>query len=491
MAYYTTTLQKGSTGVETKKWQEFLQSKGYDLEIDGIFGDETEKYTKDYQRNHRDLDADGIVGEKTWTRAGFTDGNEAISAPTASPLPEAPEYSNTMWDSTDKGEEALDDYNDAKAAVNSYGDFKYANQEQLDAIMNSILNREQFSYNFNEDAFYQMYKDKFMKQGKMASADVMGQAAAMTGGYGNSYAATVGNQAYQASLEQLNDVIPELYQMAYDRYNQEGQDLYNKYGLLNSDYERAYGQHQDEYNKLMDSLGIAKSDYYDGADMHYTEQSNKNSIASQQFNDAMSIWQSESDNAWKQAQWDEEARRYATELAYQQERDFVADQQWQKDYDAVYGSKSTGGSGGSGGSGGGSGSSGGGSYDNGSLDAEKIKALQKALGVTADGKYGANTKQAAGGLSADEAYKKYVLGQKPQPKTSTNLMDFNRDQYSKNVKEKGGSFYADALADLKAMKKAGKDNKSAQSYLSELVANSLLTGTEYSRLYNLYRDNKL
>ena len=210
---------------------------------------------------------------------------KSVSAPR--PMPDAPSYDFTSWDDTTKGEDAWKVYNDAKDAVFGYGDFTYANQTELDAIMDSILNRKPFSYNFNEDAFYQMYKDKYTKQGKMAAADVMGQAAAMTGGYGNSYAATVGNQAYLASLENLNDVLPELYQMAYDRYNQEGQDLYNKYGLLNSDYERAYGEYVNEYNKLMDALGIARGDYYDGADMYYAEQSNANSIEKQRYEDAM------------------------------------------------------------------------------------------------------------------------------------------------------------------------------------------------------------
>ena len=77
------------------------------------------------------------------------------------------------------------------------------------------------------------------------------------------------------------------------------------------------------------------------------------------------------------------------------------------------------------------------------------------------------------------------------PKSSTNLMDFNRDQYSKNVEANGGSYYGSALNDLKELKENGASNKTAQTYLADLVANSLITGSEYSNLYNKYRDNKL
>jgi hypothetical protein len=138
----------------------------------------------------------------------------------------------------------------AEAALNAQlaqkpGEYKSQWQAQLDDAINKILNREKFSYDLNGDALYQQYKDKYIQQGKMAMADTMGQAAAMTGGYGSSYAASVGNQAYQQSLQQLNDVVPELYQMAYDRYNQEGQNLYNQYAMLGERENAEYGRHRD------------------------------------------------------------------------------------------------------------------------------------------------------------------------------------------------------------------------------------------------------
>ena len=78
-------------------------------------------------------------------------------------------------------------------------------------------------------------------------------------------------------------------------------------------------------------------------------------------------------------------------------------------YDSLYGTgKLT--SGGS--SGGGSTGKKKGSYSNGSLTNEQVKQLQKYYGVTADGKWGTNSKKAAGGLTADKAWAKYSKGQK-------------------------------------------------------------------------------
>lgn len=118
--------------------------------------------------------------------------------------------------------------------------------EAVQRAQGAYTGREKFSFDLNGDALYQQYKDRFIQQGKMAMQDTMGQAAAMTGGYGNSYASTAGNQAYQAHLEGLNDVVPELQQMAYDRYKQEGQELLTAYQMALGEYEAKYGEYSDQ-----------------------------------------------------------------------------------------------------------------------------------------------------------------------------------------------------------------------------------------------------
>ena len=251
--FYSGSIQKGSKGDDTKKWQEFLNTQGYGLSVDGDFGDVTYNATVDWQKNNG-LTADGIVGEQTWGKAGYSNINNPISAPEVKPF----EYEDYTEGSSvvDAGKKKTD----AENAVNNYGDFSYSKTDDFQAIIDKILNREKFSYDLNGDALYQQYKDKYIQQGKMAMQDTMGQAAAMTGGYGNSYAASVGNQAYQAQLNNLNDVIPELYQMAYDKYNQEGQDMYNQYSMLADDRNTEYGMWADKRNQL-----LTDRDYYENA----------------------------------------------------------------------------------------------------------------------------------------------------------------------------------------------------------------------------------
>lgn len=152
---------------------------------------------------------------------------------------------------THKESQAVSDYRNKMTdyeANNNPGEWDTSQYQAVLDASNAYNNRKAFSYDLNGDALYQQYKDKYINQGRLAMADTIGQASAMTGGYGSSYAVTAGNQAYQSHLQNLNDIVPQLYQMAYDRYNQEGQDLLNKYNMASDMYENKYGEYMDKVN---------------------------------------------------------------------------------------------------------------------------------------------------------------------------------------------------------------------------------------------------
>lgn len=135
------------------------------------------------------------------------------------------------------------------------GDFKSRFESQLDDIYNKIMNREKFTYDMNSDVLYQQYRDQYVTQGRQAMEDTMGQAAAMTGGYGNSYAETAGQQAYQGYLQQLNDKVPELYNMAYERYKDEGD-------WMGRQYELTKGRYDDDWNQWQANRSFWNDEYW-------------------------------------------------------------------------------------------------------------------------------------------------------------------------------------------------------------------------------------
>lgn len=306
------TLKIGATGKDVKELQSNLNNRGYNLAVDGIFGKDTLSAVKGYQASNN-LAVDGIVGNNTWGSLIQPINTSTSSSQSTTTQPKS--YSNVDLSKYNNGFQASDEYNtavnkktEAENPVSNYGDFEYSQKDLYDSVIDKIFNREKFSYDLNGDALYQQYKDKYIQQGKMAMQDTMGQAAAMTGGYGNSYAATAGNQAYQAQLQNLNDVIPELYQMAYDKYNQEGQDLYNQYAMLADEKNTEYAQWGDKYNQL-----LTERDY----------QSNEaNNIYNKEYGEYTDAYNRDYNQYWNE-----------TNFGYQKDRDAVADTQWQAQFD--------------------------------------------------------------------------------------------------------------------------------------------------------------
>lgn len=124
-------------------------------------------------------------------------------------------------------------------------------------------NRGEFEYDLNNDALYNQYKNSYVEQGKLAAKDTIGQVSSLTGGYGNSYAQTAGQQTYQNYLQQLNDKVPELYNLQYNKWLQEGDDLYKQWqiatSLENQDYDRFITERQYEADEAYRKWQMSRS----------------------------------------------------------------------------------------------------------------------------------------------------------------------------------------------------------------------------------------
>ena len=147
-------------------------------------------------------------------------------------------------------------------------DYTSRYDDEITSLYEQLRGRGPFRYDSATDPLYQQYVQDYTRQGQMAMRDTMGQAAALTGGYGSSYAQSVGQQQYDAYLRRLADVLPETYGMALQSWQAEGQDLQRRYSaaaaLEQSDYER-YLDELAQYNRAVDR---ARSD----ADKAYERQ---------------------------------------------------------------------------------------------------------------------------------------------------------------------------------------------------------------------------
>ncbi|MGN0982805.1 MAG: hypothetical protein ACI4O0_07940 [Candidatus Limivicinus sp.] len=147
------------------------------------------------------------------------------------------DYSNTMA-ALKESEFALPEYS------SSY-------DQQITELYNKIVSREPFKYDPMSDSLYGQYREQYTRMGRMAMMDSMGKAAALTGGYGSSYAQKVGQQEYDEYLQKLGEVMPELYGAAYQRYKDQGEALESQYQRLT----RLEGQ---EYDRYRDQVEDAK-----------------------------------------------------------------------------------------------------------------------------------------------------------------------------------------------------------------------------------------
>ena len=286
-------LKYGSTGTEVKDLQQKLIDAGYGDTVgkaDGVFGAKTQKAVTEYQKANG-LTVDGIAGKNTLgslnsgnagsalaqgvvngakQAAGGTAGGNAdggakntgsdTSGTTGSSTFTYGSYADMKSDVVKEAEAILAQYGSTKPGewVDPYKD-KYM------GYLNQYENRDPFSYDFNNDPLYQQYRDQYTQQGQLAMMDAMGQAAALNGGYGSSYAQTVGQQTYNQQLGQLNEMMPELYQMAYDQYGREGQqmlDMFNMYlGLSEQDYSQYQAGLENWYREYDRLASNANTEY--------------------------------------------------------------------------------------------------------------------------------------------------------------------------------------------------------------------------------------
>ena len=142
---------------------------------------------------------------------------------------------------------------------------------------------------------YQQMVDRYLQQGQQAMMDTMGQAAALTGGYGNSYAQTAGQQTYQGYLQGANDMLPQFYQMALDRYNSEGDALIQPYGLLSDQEDTAYGRYVDQMNQYFTELDRLQNAYDNERSFDYGQFIDDRNYQYQQNKDSQQLAQAQVD----------------------------------------------------------------------------------------------------------------------------------------------------------------------------------------------------
>lgn len=161
--------------------------------------------------------------------------------------------------------------------------------DELDSLIKDYKNRGSFEYDPNSDMLYQNYLTAMQNAGQMAMKDTMGQAAALTGGYGSSYSTAAANGAYNNYLQTANDNLVNFYNMAMDKYKlDQDKDLqaieltklqddtvYDRLkdaysanaNRAESIYAKDYQTYADSINQANKAAAMMQNDYWTGEQM--------------------------------------------------------------------------------------------------------------------------------------------------------------------------------------------------------------------------------
>lgn len=234
---------------------------------------------------------------------------------------------------------------------NQPGQYQSQFQGQMDSLLQQYQSRQPFQYDVNADALFQQAAQRAQQQGQKAMMDTMGQASALTGGYGNSYAMGAGQQAYQAQLQGLYDNLPQYYQMAADQYDRQGQNILQQYGMMADLENQAYNRYQDSMDRYYQGLDRLQGAYENERAYDYNVFADNRDfdygVAQDQANrDYRAERDAVADRQWDQ-QWAYQQQRdqvadsqWADKFQYQKDRDAVGDKQWQTQWDYATGQDS-------------------------------------------------------------------------------------------------------------------------------------------------------
>lgn len=158
--------------------------------------------------------------------------------------------------------------------LGSFGSFSYGEaptyentfaQQQKD-LLDRILNREDFSWSKETDPQWSSYKKSYLREGDRATANALAQASAASGGRPSSHAVNAATQAGDYYATKLNDVIPTLYQQAYERYLDEYNMKLKDLNAVNQQEQLDYAKHLDRLGQFNTDRGFAYQNYADDYD---------------------------------------------------------------------------------------------------------------------------------------------------------------------------------------------------------------------------------
>lgn len=250
--------------------------------------------------------------------------------------------SQETWDAINTPFNASTAYQDAMNLTNQLREQLTSGRtsftDQIKDLLDQIQNRDKFSYDMSNDTLFQQSLASAMASGKTAMQDTMGQASALTGGYGSTYATSAANQQYNSFIQDAYNNLPEYYELALQAYEMEGNEMYNQlsalstedakeydrmYNAYNANFQNAQTMYQNEYTAWQDSVNTAIKNAGLQIDEFGTkyEQAYKTYMANQSYADTLYAqefdrWSAEQDLGYKYSALAQDQSQHDSDLKY-------------------------------------------------------------------------------------------------------------------------------------------------------------------------------
>lgn len=191
--------------------------------------------------------------------------------------------------------------------------FRSRYEGAIQNILDGILNRKSFDVgtDANYQQLYNQYAQQYQQQANRAMRDTMGAMQAATGGYGSTAATAAAGQAYDRSMEGLNNNNMALMQLAYGMYQDENADRYNQLSAVNGLDQSDYARYRDTVNDWQTDRNYYANQFQNMYGNDRNEYQYDTSMDWNQYTDALN------------REWQE--KTYNEEFDYKKERDAKSD----------------------------------------------------------------------------------------------------------------------------------------------------------------------
>lgn len=140
-------------------------------------------------------------------------------------------------------------------------DYQSKYQGQIDNVMGKLDDLGDFDYDPASDTAYKQYKNEYTQKAKLANQNAQANAAAQTGGYGSSYGTQAGQNAYTATMNNLDNVLNSLQDQSRSEYTAKRTGLESQLSGLQNAEQQDYQNYQKDMANWMDGLQYRQNEY--------------------------------------------------------------------------------------------------------------------------------------------------------------------------------------------------------------------------------------